>query len=218
MNNLATIQRIKNIRPIPGADAIEVGDVLGWSVVIKKNEYKDGDMVVFHQPDTIVDANNPHYSFLKDKRLRTIKLRGQVSQGLVLPIDVFDWKSAGFTDGVREGDDVTSAVRIEKYEKLIPAELAGKAKGALPSFLRKTDELNLRSYPDAINDFNGRNAYISTKLDGTSVSFYVKDGELGVCSRNLDLLETDGNAIWKEARDLNMYEKLKICDNVCLQG
>ena len=209
---LASIERVVNIRDIPGADNIQVADIQGYQVVVKRNEFNDGDLCIFHNPDCIVDKDNPVYSFLKDKRLRIIKLRGQISQGLALPVSSFNLTN------VNEGDDVTEVVKIIKYTKELPVSLRGIAKGNFPPFLVKTDEENLRSNKAVINELQGSEIYITQKVDGSSLTAYHKDGVFGVCSRNLDLVEEESNSFWRAARQYKLEEKLKALGNYALQA
>ena len=109
---LAHIEVIESLYPIEGADKTEVAKVLGWECVVKKGEFKKGDIIVYVEVDSVM-PDKPEYEFLRDRkfRVRTIKLKGQISQGLVLP-----WKSGwGFI-----GDDVTDVLGITKY--LTPSE------------------------------------------------------------------------------------------------
>jgi RNA ligase (TIGR02306 family) len=149
-------------------------------------------------------------------RLKTIRLRGQLSQGLLLSIHILP-----LGELVSEGMDVTEMLGITKYEPPIPAELAGKVKGIFPSFLRKTDEERIQNLANKYDNMksSGKVFYVTEKLDGTSATFYFKDGEFGVCSRNLELLETEDNTFWNVARELKLEESLsKLGYNVCLQG
>ena len=147
-------------------------------------------------------------------RLRTIKLRGQVSQGLILPIHVLP-----LLEMVSEGQDVTEMLGIVKYEPPIPAELAGKVKGLFPSFLRKTDEERIQNLSGELEEWKDTKFYVTEKLDGSSATFYYKDGVFGVCSRNLELLETEENTFWKFARQVDLENKMREFDiNISLQG
>jgi len=150
-------------------------------------------------------------------RLKTIKLRGQVSQGLILPMSVF----GDFSWTAYEGLDVTNRLGIVKYEPPIPAELSGKIKGGFPSFLHKTDEERVQNLVKEYGEYKFTSThqfYMTEKLDGSSATFYMNEGEFGVCSRNLELLETEGNTFWKVARELDLENKLKDKGNICLQG
>ena len=88
---LAHVEVIESLLPIEGADKIEVAKVLGWECVVKKGEFKVGEKVIYVEVDSVM-PELPEYDFLKDRkyRVRTIKLRGQVSMGLVLPITTLE--------------------------------------------------------------------------------------------------------------------------------
>jgi RNA ligase (TIGR02306 family) len=122
------------------------------------------------------------------------------------------------------GTDVTEVLGIIKYEPPIPASLAGKVKGLFPSFIRKTDEERVQNLASDYEKYRTQNKlgmkfYVTEKLDGSSATFYVKDEVFSVCSRNLELLETDDNTFWKVARELELEDKLNTLGfNVCLQG
>jgi RNA ligase (TIGR02306 family) len=154
-------------------------------------------------------------------RLKTIKLRGQVSQGLILPISVVPITQFASAYTLPEGMDVTEMLGIVKYEPPIPAELSGKVKGLFPSFLRKTDEERVQNLTKEYEQYKslGRKFYVTEKLDGSSATFYYNDGVFGVCSRNLELLETEGNTFWKVARELDLENKMRDFGvNISLQG
>src|SRR5438034_8257833 len=160
---LASIQIITDIREIPGADRIEAATVLGYQTVIKKGEFRPGDLCVWHEPDTVV-AERPEYEFLRKQgfRLKVSRFKGQVSQGLALPLTVLPPADYAL------GDDVTELTGIRKYEKPLSPNLIGVAKGGFPSWIPKTDEPNLRSFPAALEEFTGRECVITQKVDGTS--------------------------------------------------
>jgi RNA ligase (TIGR02306 family) len=225
---LATIRQITNIRPIEGADMIELAIVDGWNVVVAKNVgHKVGDMVVYCEIDSFLPIRE-EFEFLRKSsykkmgdqegfRLRTIKLRGQISQGLIIPMSIFG--DFGWT--AYEGLDVTERLGIVKYEPPIPAELFGKVKGGFPSFLHKTDEERVQNLVKEYEEYkltSKHQFYMTEKLDGSSATFYMNEGEFGVCSRNLELLETEENTFWKVARQLNLEENMKDKGNICLQG
>src|SRR6185436_4978944 len=142
---LASIQKVLEVNPIPNADAIEVLTVLGWKVVAKKGEFKVGDLVVYFEVDSIL-KESPEIEFLRKSnfRIKTIKLRGQVSQGLCLPLSILFGLVELPHDPFAEGDDVTELLEVEKYEVYVPAQLAGERKGNFPDFLSKTDEMRIQ--------------------------------------------------------------------------
>ena len=226
---LASIRVIGDIQPIEGADMIELAIVDGWKVVVAKNVgHKVGDMVIYCEIDSFLPIRD-EFEFLRKTsykkmsdgtegfRLKTIKMRGQVSQGLILPMSVVEYTNVDFEVGM----DVTNLLGISKYEPPIPAELSGKVKGNFPSFLRKTDEERVQNLTKEYEEYksSGRKFYVTEKLDGTSATFYYKDGVFGVCSRNLELLETEGNTFWKVARELDLENKMRDFGvNTSLQG
>jgi RNA ligase (TIGR02306 family) len=153
-------------------------------------------------------------------RLKTIKLRGQISQGLLLPITML--KDKIYPDqykNLQVGDEVTEALGIWKYEPPIPAELSGIAKGSFPNFIQKTDEERIQNLTEVFQNFKKSMFYVTEKLDGSSATYYMNNGVFGVCSRNLELLENEGNSFWKLARKLDLENKMKVFGkNICLQG
>ena len=228
LRKLASIRKISDIQIIPGADMVELAIVDGWKVVVAKNvEHKVGDMVVYCEIDSFLPIKE-EFEFLRKSsykkmsdgtegfRLRTIKLKGQVSQGLILPLKDLQLPNK---DLLEVGMDVTNLLGISKYEPPIPAELSGKVKGLFPSFLRKTDEERIQNLSDEYENLKQHKFYVTEKLDGSSATFYSKDGVFGVCSRNLELLETEGNTFWKVARELKLEEWLTSQDvNYSIQG
>lgn len=217
MRKLVTIEKIKEKKPIEGADRLEAVRVREWWVVAKKDEFQVGSWCLYFEIDSFLPIL-PQYDFLlkgsKPKkmlvdgveregiRLKTIKLRGQISQGLVLP-----YSPVG---DVEEGKDVTDEMHVIKYEQPIPPELSGKVKGSFPSFIPKTDEERIQNMADILGGY-----YVTEKLDGTSTTYYKKDGVFGVCSRNLELKESDGTQ-WRLAREMGIVENLK--DDFAIQG
>lgn len=227
---LASIQVIEALSPIEGADLIEVATVKGWKLVTKKGEYKPGDKAIYCEIDSYLPIRE-EFEFLRKSsykkmgdlegfRLKTIKLRGQVSQGLLLPISILDGKI--YPDqykSLQVGDDVSEALGIFKYEPPIPAELSGVMKGSFPNFIQKTDEERVQNLTEVYDNFKKSTFYVTEKLDGSSATYYMNNGVFGVCSRNIELCENDGNTFWKLARLLDLEHKLKdYGQNICLQG
>lgn len=201
---LATIARINDINPIEGADAIEVATVRGWKVVVKKGEYNVGDLCIYCEIDSILPEKE-EFEFLRNSkfRIRTVRLRGQVSQGICFPVSILE------TTNLNEGDDVTELIGVTKYEPPIPANLAGKMKGYFPSHSVKTDEERIQNLTVELPELSKYVYFATEKLDGSSVTYYLKDNVFGVCSRNLDLIETDDNTFWKVARQEKIEEKMR---------
>jgi RNA ligase (TIGR02306 family) len=231
---LASVRKIIDLSPIEGADKIELATIDGWKVVVAKDvNHKVGDLIVYCEVDSFLPVRE-EFEFLRKTsfkkmgdqegfRLRTTKLRGQISNGLIVPLEVL-LKHGISSDDVYEGLDVTGILGIIKYEPPVPAELSGKVKGLFPSFIRKTDEERIQNLASDYEKYRVKNKlggkfYVTEKLDGSSATFYVKDEVFSVCSRNLELLETEGNTFWKVARELDLEDKLRTLGfNVCLQG
>jgi len=204
MRKLASIQVIQQLEPIPGADAIETASVLGWKVVVKKGEFKQGQFCVYCEIDSVF-PRRPEFDFLAERhyRIKTIKLRGQISQGIVFPLDILPE-----TYIAKEDDDVTELLEIVKYE--LPERFAiGGSRGSFPGFLRKTDETRIQSIPSVLDIFNGKAYYITQKLDGTSATYYYHpEHGYGACSRNH--LKDDGdNVYWNVGVKEDIEVKLK---------
>lgn len=237
MRKLESIRKIAELNPIEGADAIEVATIDGWKVVVKKGDFQVGELAVYLEIDSWVPhalapflskGQEPReFNGVKGERLRTIKLRGQVSQGLLVKLNhlVFavETKSIGPDSSAvlrienldHEGADVTELLGIQKWEAPLSAQLAGKAKGNFPSFIPKTDQERIQNcfgeiqkkakrfltekvwnaetqvleeHPVVVPaDFKEPTYEVTMKLDGSSMTIFRLDGELRVCSRNLEL-------------------------------
>ncbi|NCA67056.1 MAG: RNA ligase (ATP) [Clostridia bacterium] len=210
--NLASIQIIDKIIPIPGADKIELAQVLGWQAVVEKNKYKEGEKIIYIQLDTLLPYH-PDYAFLersspfkcygveygidikegvKYTRLKTAKFLGNISQGLIMPLATYNLDINIETDA-----DVSEIVGVVKYSKPIHVSMCGSAKGSFPSFITKTDEERIQNIKNVLPMFNGKEVYETLKVDGTSATYYylVDKDEFGICSRNMQMLE-DGGSIY----------------------
>ncbi len=219
MRKLATIQRIKSLEPIPEADKIEKATVLGWQLVVKKGDFKVGDYCVYCEIDSML-PEKPEYEFLRPRkfRIKTVKLRGQISQGIAFPIhQIKELENVPISEGM----DVTELLGIKKYEPPPAVMTSGQVKGSFPGFIPKTDEMRIQSVPDVLTrpENVGQRCYITEKVDGTSATYYIRDSEFGVCSRNLELLETETNIHWMVARLHDIEGKLrKLHRNIAFQG
>ena len=182
---LASVQRIKAIKPIEGADRIEIVQVLNWDCVAQKGEYQVGDMVIYFEIDSLL-PDIPAFEFLRGSswsqklnkyKIRTHKFRGQISQGLVVPIrqltEIYNQinKSAVSSIDYDEGDDLTELLKIEKYEPPVSNGPLGDIINH-EWYVPKTDEERIQVcaenvLPEYIKSEQG-DWYASVKLDGTS--------------------------------------------------
>ena len=236
---LASVRVIDAIDPIPGADAIDVATIGGWKVVVKKGEFNPGDMCVYFEIDSWIPKDvapflfkGRSYNGVEGERLRTVKLRGQISQGLVLPMTVVasysprdcNWYIMHHDDYLLDGDDLTEFLMIQKYEKPLPGSLAGKVRGNFPSFIRKTDQERIQNLKKqlAFWVFGGLRWEVTEKLDGSSMTVYHNDGLFSVCSRNLDLAMPDEgvhNSFWEVALRHKLNERMvDFGRNIAIQG
>ncbi len=212
---LASIQRVKTIEPITGADIIAKATILGWHVVTKKGEFQPGDLVVFCEIDSKM-PEKPEFEFLRKVNfvIRTIKLRGQVSQGIAFPSTILP----GGTE-ILEGKDVTAILGINQYEPPIPASMAAEIKGRFPSFIPRTEEARIQTVPDILLRHRGTDFYVTEKVDGASGTFYYLDGQFGICSRNMEVKTSMANIYVIASERLQLEEKLKrYGKNLALQG
>lgn len=196
---LASIRRVAEIKPIENADAIEAVRVDGWWVVCKKGEFAVGDLAIFCEIDSWIPENiapflfkGREYNGVKGERLRTIKLRGQVSQGLLLPTHVVMANPSSSSIHWNEGGDVTELLGIQKWERPIPTQLQGQMRGNFPSFIHKTDQERIQNRLEVLDSHDKWE--VSLKMDGSSMTVYWWEGVFGVCSRNIDLkTDQEGN-------------------------
>lgn len=219
MRKLATVRAILDIQLIPGADAIECATVDGWKVVVKKGEFQIGQLATYFEIDSwmpehiapFLCKDKREFSGVPGARLRTIKLRGQISQGLLLPAP----------EAANDGDDLTEVLGIQKWEAPISAQLSGIVRGNFPSFIPKTDQERVQNLRRDLADWAdaGFEWEVTEKLDGSSMTAYLFQGDFGVCSRNLDLKDDDANSFWHTAKKCNLESLLRVAGrNLALQG
>ena len=198
MRKLASIQRIWNIESIEGADKIELASVLGWKCVVNKGQFKDKDLAVYFEVDSFLPLRD-EFNFLRSSsyrnsqilgegyKLRTMKFKGQISQGLLLPISLF--KEIG--NNVKLGDDVTKLLNIRKWEIEERVTTGGTIKGLLPRDIPHTDETRVQAEPGLIDEFKDIEYYISSKMDGSSHSIGIDDEGVHVTGHNYEYKDDD---------------------------
>lgn len=229
MRKLASIRTIDKIVPHKNADRLEVAIIGGWPAVVGKDQYSEGDLVVFCEVDCLLPPR-PEYDYLAKSclhkepdgsewyRIKTMRLRKQLSQGLILPLYVLDEIYNGGTEGGwTEGTVVTDFLGIRKYEKPLSPQLSGTAKGPFPFFISKTDEERIQNL--STEEFYGLRFHRSEKLDGSSCTIYNNGGEIGVCSRNLELVHNPDNTFWKVADESGVLQALTVTNRpLAMQG
>ena len=221
MRKMASIRQIAEVKPIPEADRIEAVRVDGWWVVAGKGDFQEGDLVVYFEVDSWVPSSIAPQSLAKDgkwrvyngvegERLRTVRLRKQLSQGLVLPLSVLPEDV-----GKEIGTDVSEVLGVQKWEAPDDAPKHADAKGNFPSFIPKTDQERVQNLVRVLPQYVGKTFEVSLKLDGQSMTVYKYNGEVGVCSRNLELKDGD-NPLWNIAWELGLVGKVP--EGYALQG
>lgn len=226
---LASLQYITSIEEIENADNLEKARVMGWDVVVKKGEFKPNQLVVFVEPDAVL-PEEPWAEFMRPRkfRIKTIKLRGVLSQGLVFPLSILpesvirDAEAMGPHGpvGLREGADVTEELGITKYEPPLHDGGAkqGQSAGAFPHYVPKTDETRLQSALPVLEELKGHPYVITLKCDGTSGTFVAYEDKFFACSRNWAKKEDDTNMFWAMVRKYNLQEKLMAKQGFAVQG
>ena len=195
--NLAQIVRILDLIPIPNADNIELAKVLGWQCVVKKNQFKINDLVIYFAIDSILPENQ-YTSFLKGERLKTKRIKGELSQGLITPLFSFlNEENNQKLQNVIEGDDVTDLLKVHKYiptEELIQYDDKNNNNNEkFPTFLvPKTDSERIQNISLILPFLIGKNVIITEKEDGcscTMISDFCITKKMYLCGRNY---------VWKE--------------------
>lgn len=238
MAKLATLRTIRAIEPIQGADRIVRAWVDGWACIVKVGEFEVGDVGLYMEVDTALPVDNPIFAFLAARKVReleggnyhvlkTLKLKGVLSQGLLLPLEPFE--AQGLTFYPDDFDhDYGEELKLLRYDPEIHggnggAKLAGNALRRFPGFIPKTDQIRLQNNLSVLNDTR---TYESTiKLEGSSCTVYYNANDqhdYGVCSRSLQLKHDDpiniDNAFVSTALKYNLETKLRAYNkNIAIQ-
>ena len=227
MRKLVTIRKIKSLKEHPNADKLQIAKIDGWDVVVAKSAlHRENDYVAYFEVDSFLPVLE-QFEFLRkssfakmgDKegfRLKTVKLRGKISNGLIMPLTeiiglIKDEELYNLVERLMIGNvnlrvanlnkqtdvidkalavDLSQELGVIKFEKEIPEEMDGIMIGHFPSFLRNTSQERIQNISDSIfeKDFHNRKFYITEKMDGIAFTAYIRDGHFGLCSRNVELI------------------------------
>lgn len=228
---LATVRAVNSVTPIAGADNIELAHIDGWQCVVKRGEFQAGSLCVYFEIDSVL----PEVSwseFLRPRkfRVKTIKLRGQLSQGLALSLEtVFSELEKNLDWSVNA--DVTDVLGVKLYEapgskdsstqcysrkppphkwllrfglgRRIHSYLYPRASGSWPEWFPKTDEERVQNMT-SFTSFYGKQIVCTEKLDGQSATyFYHKDFRNGLFSRGL--YGICSRNVWKKCKDSSTW-------------
>jgi len=192
----------------PNADRLDVLKIRGksWQCVAQKGLYKSGDKVIYLPIDSVLPEKlikelgiEKYYS----KRLRTVKLRGTISQGMVAPLNVLP----ALIDMVQIGDDVTKELNITKYDPPIPVHMSGKVVPYDGRFIKYTDIENFKNYPLIFQE--GEMVALIEKVHGTNARAANIEEDFHVGSHNMDLVEDPKNLYWRGAEMLDIKNRLE---------
>ena len=218
MRHLASIQRVWDVLPIEGAENIEIVKVLGWQCVTNKGQFKKGDLGVYFEIDSFLPIR-PEFEFLRASsykktdimgegfKLRTMKFRGQISQGLILPLDRFGELPS--EQDVAVGMDVTEWLGVKKWEIEERATTGGNVIGTLPYDVPHTDECRVQACPELLDLFGNYEYYISTKMDGSSHSISLDENGFHVTGHNYEYRDDDSSAFYRLVNARNYRETLE---------
>jgi len=204
--------RVGSVIKHPNADRLDIVTVKGWQCITPRNSYGVNDLVIYVPidavfPQTLSDKINIT-KYLHSQRVKTAKLRGVISQGVIMSVDE--------VPGCTEGQDVSEVLGITKWEPPLPgACTSGTPRPQHPDFLRYTDIENLKNYPDVLQI--GEEVVLTEKIHGTNFRaaniINEKDGEVGHAgihagSHRMDFVDTPENLYWKAAHMYKLDEIL----------
>ena len=216
MRKLASIQRIWKIERIEGADRIELAHILGWQCVVNKGQFREMDLAVYFEVDSFLPIA-PEFEFLRASsyrktdimgegfRLRTMKFRGQISQGLLLPVSAFPAIPAD----AELGTDVTEILGVKKWEIEERITTGGTMIGTLPYDIPHTDETRVQAEPDLIQAFAGLEYYISTKMDGSSHSVGIDENGFHVTGHNYEYKDDGNSPFYELVKSMDLQAKME---------
>lgn len=227
---LASIRQIDEINPIPGADNIDCATIGGWFSVVKKGQFNVGDIIVYFEVDSWIPTGlapflsngsvEKEFNGIQGNRLKTKKLRGVISQGLILSLE----QTGLDPETVTLDEDVTERLNVQLYERPVNINLAGLARGNFPAFIPKTDQERVQNISRNLEKYkeNGLTFEVTEKLDGTSCTIFRNsnlESPNGVCSRNINLKDTESSVYWNIARKYGIHTILEENGfNLAIQG
>lgn len=250
MRKLVTIRHIAGIKPIEGADRVELAQIDGWRCVVRKNDFVVGEQIVFFEPDTaFTNVDDDRISFLKKTshkqwkkadgtlvaeclRIKTIRLAGQISQGLVMKISRFEKEIA---TSEKDGLSLEEVIGIRHYDSLseeMDVKLgkfsASVSRGHFPHFVPKTDLPRIQNYLGLFETCKNMQFEVTEKMDGSSMSVGYSQSHLDtepyfVASRN-QMLQTGGRDNYNRLAMMNNLQTIlkehhdETGDELCVQG
>lgn len=230
---------IDNVERHPNADALDLAVIGGYKAVVKRDEFVAGDTALYIPDDTLFEDISiaeclgiaPYLTGKQKNRVKPVRLRGELSQGIVVPIaKITDCltklgaPSDVISAMISEKANIAAALKTIKYEEPIPIHMAGKIR-PWPGFLCKYDVENIKRPESMLAMIEGEEVVVTEKLHGTNMSVATEDGmQIFVCSRNNALEADETNVYWRAARQYNLVEKIEklfnelMVQNISLHG
>ena len=214
MAEFRVIKAKVKVFPHPNAERLELLKIGAFQAVVEKGMYQDGDAVVFAPekailPDAIAEDYRKYLRGAEKNRVGTIRLRGQLSMGVIIPLAKVDRQ-----DALPYDEDISEKLEIVKYEPPIPQDLAGEVKPTIDfPYLISHDVEQFRIY--ASEFILEEPVCVWEKIHGSQVVYLRnKEGEIAVTSkgmlkRGLTLKESPKNFYWTAARNLGVFELLE---------
>lgn len=220
VRTLARVVTIDDITPARNADRLELATIGGWQTVVGKGTYQPGDTVIYLEIDSLINVEDPRFaSQLPDwlivqakaregvdglrYRIKTARLRGNISQGMLLNMDALGEYHENYTPGT----DVTEVLDIIKYEPPLP--VGGDMIGDYPhQFAVKSDSERIQNLTEVYDEIKNHKWTATEKIDGTSITVIVDENStIRLAGRNWEL-DPENHAIW------TVIDKQKILDSV----
>ncbi|HEX9225850.1 MAG TPA: RNA ligase family protein [Arthrobacter sp.] len=220
VRSLVTVETVTSTTEIENADFIAVAKVRGWNLVVKRDEVFAGDKVVYFEIDSHLPLADPRFAFLEPRGAKTFngvyghvlksaRMRGVYSQGLAMPAALFPE-----LETLADGEDLGTVLGVAKYEKPIPAEIAGKVSGDFPTqFAPRTGAERVQNLTDVFADLRESYDWFATeKIDGESTTFVNDGGTLRVAGREWEFSApaspAEATVPWKIAAEYNILDRL----------
>ncbi|RGP59244.1 drb0094 family rna ligase [Fusarium longipes] len=254
---LVTVRRVSAITPIPGADRVEAATVDGWTCVVSTGIFKPGDCGVYFEIDSLLPAVDPRFAFvvrkyvrpdgstyMPDVRVQTVKIRGVLSQGLLMPMDYFPEiisRLGGVITDEPQDKGFEDILNVRKYDGPATPPSQDSALSTplpdFPSFIPRTEQERVQNLPNIFSTHGSKIFQESTKMDGSSMTVFYLNGSsplfqtlpdeirgvgVGVCSRNRIQIENHPRSqplFYATVRALGLHHTLaKIGRNIAIQG
>lgn len=210
---LASVQIIKELQPMGKKNEEELASVLGWKVLVRANQFKVGEKIIYFEIDSILPSGKKWTKKMKPKNLhvQTVKRYNQISQGMILKLDTLLQVDHNMKiDDLEEGHDLTELLEVKKYDENSEEGQKIKEKQFPSALIEKSDEIRVQSNLNYIELFSGKEFYSSLKYDGSSATYLIEPetNKFRVCSRNMGLNEDEKNIYNDIAKKYDIKNKL----------